>query len=492
MMLVTVLLVTAFQCYWITRLYREEYKDLQNKTAVLLKQAVQQQQAKRVRNVLILSAGNNHHRTIRIIRDSAIPGDLPLPLRADSLLKNEEKDTLLQRVFFSGPPPGEPSAKVHITGMYKMPAPDSPDYTVEPMPGMDSNMRYRQIMYKLNRLFDSLPVSGIDSGFRAALKAERINIPYRLVALFPPARKKDSLITTAALSTGLVVSGWEGTGGYIALFSSPAGHIMQKLIIPLLVAVLITGITILSFAMLYRNLLAQQQLASIKNELISNITHELKTPIATVAVAIEALRNFDAAGNPQKNREYLDISAMELQRLSLLTDKVLRLSMFEKDAVSFNPEQVNLQQLVTEVMQYMQLQFEKAGAGVTFTGTAEPFVLMADRLHLVSVVYNLLDNAVKYGGSQPQIMVKLYREQDMYCLEIKDNGIGIPPVYHQKVFEKFFRVPGNDRHNVKGYGLGLSYVAHIVQQHHGSITVSSNENNGSTFTVKLPVAHEQH
>ncbi len=471
MMIATVLLIAAFQCYWIARLYKEEYRALQSKAAVLLKQAVQQQQASRVKNVLVLFASDKGHPGISIVKDMDGGEAMGLPPGTDSPF----------------PKPPTEIGRVHFTGTFRMALKDSVTGR-HILPG-DSNIRFRQVVRRLDGIFDSLSPASIDSGFRAGLKTENIFMPYRLVVI---RKDKDSPIIRERLSTGLVATGLDKSNGYMALFSNPGWYIVKKLTLPLIVAVLITGITLLSFILLYRNLLAQQQLAAIKNELISNISHELKTPIATVAVAIEALRNFDVTRDTAKTQEYLDISATELQRLSLLTDKVLRLSMFERGIVSLNPEMADLRQLVTEVVHNMQLQFEKAGATVMVHCTEEHFLLLADRLHLISVIYNLLDNAVKYGGKDPLIQVSLYREEGRCCLEIKDNGIGIPLAYREKIFEKFFRVPGNDRHNVKGYGLGLNYVAHIVQQHHGTIEVHSRENEGSSFIVKLPAAYEQH
>jgi signal transduction histidine kinase len=226
----------------------------------------------------------------------------------------------------------------------------------------------------------------------------------------------------------------------------------------------------------------------MKNEFISNITHELKTPIATVQVAIEALRNFDAIQNPEKTKEYLDISKTELQRLQLLVDKVLKLSMFEKEAVKMQMARLDLTQLIQEVVQTMRLQFELQNAVVHVETEGQYFNIQADRVHMISVVYNLLDNALKYSGEKSVITIKLISKSPHIYLQFSDQGIGIPKDYQQKIFEKFFRVPNNNRHNQKGYGLGLSFVAHILLQHGGQITVADNQPKGTIFTIQLPIA----
>ena len=137
-------------------------------------------------------------------------------------------------------------------------------------------------------------------------------------------------------------------------------------------------------------------------------------------------------------------------------------------------------------MASMQLQFEKTGAMVKLYSEGEDFSLMADRMHITSVVYNLLDNALKYSKGKPEIEINISSNDNEIQLQVKDNGIGIPASYKEKIFDKFFRVPHGDKHNVKGYGLGLSYVAHIIAEHKGQVLVESEEGKGTTFIIKLP------
>jgi signal transduction histidine kinase len=198
------------------------------------------------------------------------------------------------------------------------------------------------------------------------------------------------------------------------------------------------------------------------------------------------MRNFNVLHNPAKTSEYLDIADQELKRLGLLVDKVLKLSMFENRELELSRELVKMDEVIDEVVKSMRLQFEKQNAKVEFTKAGDEFTILGDHLHLASVVYNLLDNALKYSGSQIQILISLTAEPGMLRLEVTDNGIGIPAAYKDKVFEKFFRVPAGDRHNVKGYGLGLSYVAHIVEKHGGKISVDSDLGKFTRFTIEIP------
>jgi two-component system phosphate regulon sensor histidine kinase PhoR len=263
-------------------------------------------------------------------------------------------------------------------------------------------------------------------------------------------------------------------------------YLLKQLTLPILFSLLLVGITVVSFVLLYRNLVKQRRLAELKNEFISNITHELKTPIATVGVAIEALKNFNAIQDPQRTKEYLDISQNELQRLSLLVDKVLKLSMFERKELELKKEQFDCRQLVEEVINSMKLQFEKYHAKLSLHTEGDNFIVEADKLHITSVVYNLLDNALKYSKENPVIDVKLTATPESIGLSVSDNGIGIEPAYKEKIFDKFFRVPTGDKHNIKGYGLGLSYVAEVIKRHRGNVHVESELGKGSTFTAKFP------
>jgi two-component system, OmpR family, phosphate regulon sensor histidine kinase PhoR len=263
-------------------------------------------------------------------------------------------------------------------------------------------------------------------------------------------------------------------------------YLFKRLTLPLLFSLLLVGITIVSFVLLYRNLVKQRRLAELKNDFISNVTHELKTPIATVGVAIEALKSFNAIQDPERTKEYLEISQNELQRLSLLVDKVLKLSMFEKKEMELKKEQFNCKQLTEEVMNSMRLQFEKYHAKVNLNTEGENFIVEADKLHITSVIYNLLDNALKYSRENPVIDVQLKSDPGFIQFSVSDNGIGIASAYKEKVFDKFFRVPTGDKHNIKGYGLGLSYVAEVIKRHQGKVHVESELGKGSTFTAKLP------
>ncbi len=348
--------------------------------------------------------------------------------------------------------------------------------------GVGTALPYRndavfQFLYDVDSLSqkDSVTLQEIDSAYAIKLKDEKINVGFNV----------DRLDSTDAVPANAVTIGFSNPASFNLSLDGTLGYMFNKLKLPLLFSFLLVGITIASFVLLYRNMLRQQRLAELKNEFISNITHELKTPIATVGVAIEALKNFNAIHDPKRTEEYLDISQNELQRLNLLVDKVLKLSMFEKKEIQLKYETIDLKDIVDEVVASMRLQVEKYRAQVSVNIEGDTS-LEADRLHLLSVVFNLLDNALKYAKENPEIRISLEEKEDAVVLTVADNGIGIPDEYKNKVFEKFFRIPHGDTHNAKGYGLGLSYVAHVVRKHNGTIMIQGQPEKGATFIITLP------
>lgn len=251
----------------------------------------------------------------------------------------------------------------------------------------------------------------------------------------------------------------------------------------------LTVITVIAFIILYRNVRAQQRLMELKNDFISNVTHELKTPVTTVSVALEALKNFHALNDPKLTNEYLDIARNELNRLTLMTDKILKAAVFENKGITIQKETVDLQKTLVQILDSMRLIFEKRQAHVVFQPAGENFTIDGEHAHITNVIYNLLDNALKYSPNQPVIRIELKETPTDLVLSIQDEGLGIPGEYKKKIFEKFFRVPTGDVHNIKGYGLGLSYVAGVVKAHQGSIDVQSESGKGSTFIIHWPKHH---
>ena len=253
----------------------------------------------------------------------------------------------------------------------------------------------------------------------------------------------------------------------------------------ILVALSLMSILVIAFTVLLRNLRREYQLGKLKNDFISSMSHELRSPITTIGIALEALSRDDYP--PEQTKEFLKISKLELERLNLLVDRVLRLSMFEEREPNIYLESVDMSQVVQQVLDAVKLRTEKISADISLRLTTDAsWMVHGDRLHLTSVVFNLIDNALKYVKGTPQIKITLSAKDQKVILQVADNGIGIPAEFQEKIFEKFFRIPAEMGVKANGHGLGLSYVAKVIQQHGGTIRVDSEQGQGSVFTIELP------
>lgn len=272
----------------------------------------------------------------------------------------------------------------------------------------------------------------------------------------------------------------------IALYNYRA-YLWQEITPMLAFAVLVVLLVGFAFIMVQRSLHQQQTLTNMRNDFIANITHELKTPITTVGVAIEALQHFDGLEDRQRTIEYLGMAQQELGRLASLVDKVLQTALLDQTTLQLKLENINLKNLIDSTLQSLHARFEQRAAKVAFTYTDDALLMLeGDRLHLSNVIHNLLDNALKYSPGKPEIQIKLSQQQHSIELQIQDQGIGIAKAHVDRIFERFFRAPTGNIHDVKGHGLGLSYVAAIVQAHQGNIQVQSEETGGSLFTLSFP------
>ncbi len=297
-----------------------------------------------------------------------------------------------------------------------------------------------------------------------------------------------------------------------------APYLLKQILPQILFALVLLILTGSAFLLTWRSLKRQMALNVLRNDFVGNISHELKTPVSTVKVAIEAIRNFDRASNREKTSEYLDMAAQEMNRLDRLVTRVLDQSLLEEKRGVIHKEVFDLNELINSVIQSFRPKIEETGSTVHLTtltthnsersgdpdesrdpqlttidpdpdsqATTSPIILSGDKTYLHSVFANLLDNSLKYGGTGVRVVFKTWREDQKAYVTISDNGPGIPREYRSRVFEKFFRVPGNNRHNIKGYGLGLSFAAQVMKQHGGSIILDKTQNGGCSFTLTFPV-----
>ncbi len=264
------------------------------------------------------------------------------------------------------------------------------------------------------------------------------------------------------------------------------GYILKQILPSVLMSTLLFLLVALGFFLLNKSRKEQESISLLKDEFVSNMTHELKTPISTISVALESLSNYGAINDPEKAIEYIDISKHELNRLHILVDKVLKMSRFEDKGMKLDKQTIDVRKLIEEIMVSMQLHFEKHQVEYDILITGESHFVYADRIHLTNVIYNVLDNAVKYSKETPLVSVRVKLDNNEVVLEVEDNGVGIEDEYKAKIFDRFFRVPQKDQHNTKGHGLGLNYVKEVMDKHAGKIELESEVNKGTCIRLIFP------
>lgn len=259
--------------------------------------------------------------------------------------------------------------------------------------------------------------------------------------------------------------------------------LFKKTLYPILWAVLLLLLTGLAFFLSYRSIRSQQRLNIAREEFISNISHELKTPLATTKITVEALKTYDERKRNEVLLEYLDIAWHELNRLDGLVNQVLNTSAMEDKNTGLQLSKSNLGELVEQCVKSFQVRLKDSNATIEL-GHIDSTEVNIDPLHIQGVILNLLDNAYKYNTHpKPLIKIEMRKENHLLNIFVSDNGPGIAKEYREKVFDKFFRVPTFNKHNVKGHGLGLAYAKSVMQKHNGKIEVQNNENGGCTFTL---------
>jgi len=247
---------------------------------------------------------------------------------------------------------------------------------------------------------------------------------------------------------------------------------------------------ILAFAYSIRTIFRQKKISEIKNDFINNMTHELKTPISTISLACEALADPVMSQSQDRHKQYVGMIRDENKRLGVLVENVLRSAVLDRREMKLSYEDVDLNEVVETAIRNIELQIHQKGGSIQLKKSVNSAVIKGDRIHLTNVVYNLLDNAIKYSRDYPQIEVSTVSDQYSITLRVSDNGIGIKKDQQARIFDKLYRVPTGDVHNIKGFGLGLSYVKAVIEKHQGVVRVKSEFGKGSTFIIQLPYEHE--
>ena len=302
-------------------------------------------------------------------------------------------------------------------------------------------------------------------------------------SLYAPVSDTITGITSAKLS-------WKKDGHYFTVYFpnviSESISNSEPLISPWIYVSIIVLLVLVFFGYTLTVILRQKRLSEIKTDFINNMTHELKTPIATIALSSEMLLRNDFSNDEEKLKRYAGIIHKENKRLETQVERVLNVAKLDKEHLVLSKEIMDIHELLEEAQENINFNQSEQGVKVELNLNAESGAINADPVHITNVIYNLLDNAVKYCEIIPEIKVSTRTDKKGNVIEFTDNGIGMKREELKLIFDKFYRIPTGNLHNVKGFGLGLYYVRLIIQEHGGTIDVKSQVGKGTTFTIWLP------
>ena len=281
----------------------------------------------------------------------------------------------------------------------------------------------------------------------------------------------------------------EGNNKYQLLVSFPQKKkfLLSDLIGITLLSIIFTLIIVIAYTSALNQLIRQRHISEIKSDFINNMTHEFKTPIATINLALDAIKNPKIIGNEAMVLKYIQMIKDENKRMHAQVENVLRISKLEKKELNISKESVNIQEVIEDAIEHVNLILEDRQGTIDKHFIAERTTVLLNEVHFINVIVNILENAIKYSPNIPKIDIFTENVKENIVIKIKDNGIGMSKVAQKRVFEKFYREHTGDLHDVKGHGLGLAYVKKIIDDHNGQIYVESEKGKGSTFIIKIPL-----
>lgn len=340
-----------------------------------------------------------------------------------------------------------------------------------------------KVIYSMTN--DSLEIETIDSLLIKELTRKELDLDYKLVfnSIFDSIEIntnnfKEPFLSTRSKSTYLPLS-----STLEIQFSNITKTILKRILVGVFISALLVLGVIACLIYLLKIIKHQKQLAEVKNDLISNITHEFKTPIATIGVALESIKNFNAINNKEKAKSYLNMSEVQLKKLNTMVEKLLETASLDSDRLELNEESVNISELIKKLTVKHQLQTKSKI--IEFKTMPDNVFCNVDVFHFENAINNILDNAVKYGGNS--IHVEINQNSIGLTVIVSDNENSLTEAHKNKIFEKFYRVPKGNTHDVKGFGIGLYYSKKIIENHGGIISLEL-ENNKKAFKISIPNA----
>ena len=357
-----------------------------------------------------------------------------------------------------------------------------------------------QIVDPQGNIFNRISKRNLDSIVMAEIKNHDLELDYKY-GVFQKNIPKALLLTNKDDSLSLINSPYQlslfpndiiNKSEVLCLdFNNKFNYILSSMFLMLLFSLLFTGIIITGFGYTLFVIQQQKKLAIIKNDFINNMTHEFKTPIATIAIANESIQDPRVSQSPDKLEFYTGIIKDENERMLRQVETVLQMAQIDKGEIKINKENIGLKEVIESAAASMQLPVQQREGHITIEWEGRDVQVYADPNHIMNVFINLLDNANKYSPEAPAIRVHVYSDSSKVTIAIHDKGIGMSKEVSKRVFETFFRATSGNIHDVKGFGLGLSYVKAIVDMHNGQIEVQSELGKGSSFIIRLPILENE-
>ncbi|PIB36725.1 hypothetical protein BFP72_15615 [Reichenbachiella sp. 5M10] len=350
----------------------------------------------------------------------------------------------------------------------------------------------RELFSGKRKLVDRLNTEDLDSLIASSLADKGVYLEFDY-AVYDPLEgvvmhdKDGEKVLESDLKISLYPNDIIGEVGYLYVrFPHQKRYILGQVWMTLLSSLFFILIVLFCFSFAVHTIHKQKQLSEIKNDFINNMTHELKTPISTVALASEALRDPEIQSTASLKDRYLGIIQDENSRLGMQVEKVLQMAVIDRNDFELKLETINIHSIIENALDKSLIQVSSRGGRVSKELNAIKQELVADRVHLTNIIFNLLDNAAKYSQGTPEICVMTEDTAEGIVIKVRDHGIGMSRDGIKRVFEKFYRIPTGNLHDVKGFGLGLSYVKSMVEAHGGEISVQSELKKGSEFKVYFP------
>jgi len=355
-----------------------------------------------------------------------------------------------------------------------------------------------QMLHSESRVEDRLDYHTLDSLLIGEFEEKGINLPFEFavrtgnVRYTLPSAGFNPMVKFQKYKSLLYPHDIRTSPNFLVVYFPTREHYIGRSVstmagVSLALALLILIISSLSVYVIFR----QKKLSEIKNDFVNNMTHELKTPIATISLASQMLADQGLSHDSKSLEHISSLIQQESKRLGNQVERVLQISILEDGKMSLKVQPIHFDNLVRQAVEKLSLQIEKKNGSIELDLNSGPDPVFGDETHLTNVVFNLIDNAMKYCQAHPVIKIKTTATTRAIQVVISDNGIGIEKEYISRIFDEFFRVPTGNIHDVKGFGIGLSYVKKVIDQHHGTISVASEPNAGTTFTLIIPKKQKQ-